>query len=204
MVRTPVPGIAAPVPPPGVRLGDNSSGQAAGTSIRPLLPLPGKHPPIVNSITPAAPADVGEIHAMVKSLAEYEQLAHLCIATRDDLADALFGARPAAEALVARTDGEVAGFALYFATFSTFLARRGLWLEDLFVKPAMRNRGVGRALLVALAGIACERNCGRFEWAVLDWNASAIGFYQRLGATLVPDWRLARVTGDALAAMARQ
>ena len=104
--------------------------------------------------------------------------------------------------LLARVDGTVAGFALFFPTFSTFLARRGLWLEDLFVVPAMRGRGVGRALLAAVAGVARARGCGRFEWAVLDWNAPAIGFYEGLGATLMPEWRLARVTGPALAAMA--
>jgi GNAT superfamily N-acetyltransferase len=158
----------------------------------------------VISIAPATPADVDDIHALIAGLADYERLSHLCTGTRDDLAEALFGARPAAEVLVARDAGEVAGFALFFPTFSTFLARRGLWLEDLFVKPAMRGRGIGRALLAALAAIACERRCGRLEWAVLDWNAPAIGFYEGLGATLMPDWRLARVTGDALAAMARR
>ena len=156
------------------------------------------------TIAPATPADVDVIHALIVGLADYERLSHLCTGTRDELAEALFGARPAAEVLVARDAGEVAGFALFFPTFSTFLARRGLWLEDLFVKPALRGRGIGRALLAALAAIACERRCGRLEWAVLDWNAPAIGFYEGLGATLMPDWRLARVTGDALAAMARR
>jgi GNAT superfamily N-acetyltransferase len=156
----------------------------------------------MNSIRPATPADLPEIHAMIAGLADYEHLAHLCTGTQDALADALFGAQPAAEVLIASADGEVAGFALFFPTYSTFLARRGLWLEDLFVKPAMRGRGVGRALLTALAGIARDRGCGRFEWAVLDWNASAIRFYEELGATLMQEWRLARVSGDALATMA--
>lgn len=156
----------------------------------------------MHTITPALPTDVAAIHAMIRGLADYERLVELCTGTEAQLADALFGAHPAAEVLIARSDGAIAGFALYFATYSTFLARRGLWLEDLFVYPALRGRGIGAALLAAVAGIARTRGCGRFEWAVLDWNESAIGFYQRLGATLMPDWRLARVTGDALAALA--
>ena len=135
---------------------------------------------------------------MIRALAEYEKLAHLCVGTEQDLQDALFGRAPAAEVLIARVGGEPAGFALFFHTFSTFLARRGLWLEDLFVYPGHRGAGIGRALLQALAAIARERRCGRFEWAVLDWNTPAIAFYERLGATVMPDWRIVRVTGDAL------
>jgi GNAT superfamily N-acetyltransferase len=149
-------------------------------------------------IAAAAAADLDDVHALIRALAEYEKLTELCTGSRDDLREALFGPRPAAEVLVARVDGAVAGFALFFPTFSTFLARRGLWLEDLFVVPAMRGRGVGRALLAAVAGVARERRCGRFEWAVLDWNAPAIGFYESLGATLMPEWRLARVTGEGI------
>ena len=111
---------------------------------------------------------------------------------------ALFGPAPAAEVLIATVGRVPAGFALFFHTFSTFLARRGLWLEDLFVYPEHRGAGVGSALLQAVAAIARARDCGRFEWAVLDWNTPAIGFYERLGATVMPDWRIARVTGDAL------
>ena len=114
----------------------------------------------------------------------------------------MFGERPAASALIAWLDGEPAGFALFFPTFSTFLAKRGLWLEDLFVRPESRGRGIGKALITAVADVAHAQGCGRFEWAVLDWNAPAIGFYEGLGATLMPEWRLARVTGAALAAMA--
>jgi hypothetical protein len=154
-------------------------------------------------IAPAAPADLPAIHALIRGLADYERLADLCTGTEAELRDALFGNPPAAEVLVARVDGAVAGFALFFPTFSTFLARRGLWLEDLFVVPAMRGLGVGRALLAAVAGVAHARGCGRFEWAVLDWNAPAIGFYEGLGATLMPEWRLARVTGPALTTMAK-
>ena len=156
-------------------------------------------------ITPAAPHDVADLHALVRALAEYERLADLFRSTERDLADALFGPDPVAEALIARLDGEShdsIGFALFFHTYSTFLGRRSLWLEDLFVYPEHRGAGVGSALLAALAAIAQARNCGRFEWAVLDWNQPAIRFYEALGARVLPDWRIARVTGDALDALA--
>jgi GNAT superfamily N-acetyltransferase len=150
----------------------------------------------------ARPADVPAIHAMIGALAEYERLSHVCVATENDIADALFGARPAAEVLLATEGGVPAGFALFFHNFSTFLGRRGLWLEDLFVLPAFRRRGAAQALLRALAKIAVDRGCGRFEWAVLDWNAAAIEFYRALGAAVLPDWRIVRVVGPALAAIA--
>jgi len=157
------------------------------------------------SIARAAPADIPEIHALVRALAQYEKLESACVSTEADLDEALFGPRPAAEALIARKNEispPAAGFALFFYTFSTFLGRRSLWLEDLFVRPEHRGAGIGRALLTRLAGIAQERGCGRFEWAVLDWNESAIRFYQGLGAVVLPDWRIARVTGHALAQLA--
>lgn len=138
---------------------------------------------------------------MIRALAEYERLTHLVTATEAALVAALFGPRPAAEALIAReTDdsGAAIGFALFFPNFSTFLARPGLWLEDLFVYPQHRGRGVGRRLLSEVAALARARGCGRLEWAVLDWNQSAIAFYQGMGATVMPDWRVARVTGPAL------
>lgn len=150
------------------------------------------------SIRAAAPGDAPAIHALVRDLAEYERLAHVCTSTADDLDAALFGPRPAVEVLLAELNGETVGFALFFHTFSTFLGRRGLWLEDLYVRPAHRGAGLGTALLERLASIAVERGCGRFEWAVLDWNTPAIGFYERMGATVMPDWRIARVTGEAL------
>lgn len=153
------------------------------------------------SIRPAAPADVPDLLRMIRALADYEKLAHLVVVDEQRLADALFGGRPAAEALIARErteSGIPAGFALFFHTFSTFLGQRGLWLEDLYVHPQFRGRGLGRRLLSDLAALARDRQCGRFEWAVLDWNAPAIGFYERMGATLLPEWRIARVTGDAL------
>jgi hypothetical protein len=149
----------------------------------------------------AAPADIPALMQMIRALAEYEKLAHLVVADERGLAAALFGERPAVEALIAREPGEngaAAGFALFFHTFSTFLGQRGLWLEDLFVYPQFRGSGLGRRLLVELAEEARRRGCGRFEWAVLDWNAPAIGFYERMGATLLREWHLVRVTGDAL------
>ena len=146
--------------------------------------------------------DVADIAAMIRALADYEKLAHLCVGTTAELERALFGPSPAAEVLIARQDGATVGFALFFHTFSTFLARRGLWLEDLFVVPERRGRGIGKRLLTRLAAVAVERGCGRFEWAVLDWNTPAIGFYEGLGATLMHDWRIARVTGEALERMA--
>ncbi len=155
------------------------------------------------SIRPAAPGDAAAIHALIRELAEYERLTQLCTGSTADLAAALFGPQPAAEVLLAEVDGGIAGFALFFHNFSTFLARRGLWLEDLYVRPAFRGHGVGSGLLRAVAAIAVDRRCGRFEWSVLDWNAPAIGFYERLGATVMPDWRIARVTGDALANLGR-
>jgi GNAT superfamily N-acetyltransferase len=154
-------------------------------------------------IEPARLADVPIVHAMIRELAEYERLTHLVVSSEEDLRRALFEDR-AAEVVVAREDGVPVAFALFFHNFSTFLGRRGLWLEDLFVRPAFRRRGYGRALLVHLAGIARERGCGRFEWAVLDWNAPAIAFYQSLGGSVLHDWRITRVTGPALDALASQ
>jgi len=146
--------------------------------------------------------DLGTIHAMIVGLAVYERLAHLCVTTEADLAEALFGNRPAAEVLIAEENGQAAGFALFFHNFSTFLGRRGLWLEDLFVLPAFRRRGCAKALLRALATIAVERGCGRFEWAVLDWNEQAIGFYESLGAKVLPDWRITRIIEPELSRLA--
>jgi GNAT superfamily N-acetyltransferase len=155
-------------------------------------------------IRAAQPADVPVLRSLIGELAEFEHLSHLMSCTDADLNEALFGTRAAAEALVvcpARNAGPV-GFALYFHNFSTFLGKRGLWLEDLYVQEAHRGKGYGRGLLVYLAGIAADRGCGRFEWAVLDWNAHAQRFYEGLGATVLPDWRITRVTGEALKRMA--
>ncbi len=158
-------------------------------------------------LRPAEPADAPAIVGLIRELAVFERLEHLVEVTPQALATHLFGARPAAEAVVAELDGAdregIVGFALYFTNFSTFLGRPGLYLEDLYVRPAARGRGVGRALLEHLGALAVARGCGRFEWSVLEWNAHAIAFYERMGAQLLPDWRICRVTGDALARFAR-
>jgi len=154
------------------------------------------------ALRPATPADVPLVLRLIEGLAEYERLRDQCVATEAALHASLFGPRPEAEVVVAELDGEAAGFALFFHNYSTFLARRGLYLEDLFVWPHLRGRGVGKALLVHLARLAVERGCGRFEWAVLDWNESAIGFYRSLGAEPMDDWTVMRVHGDALARLA--
>ncbi len=146
----------------------------------------------------ATRADVPALFAMVRELAEYEQLTHLCVATEAHLERGLFGPEANAEALIAMNGAEPAGFALYFHTFSTFLGRKGLYLEDLFVRPLHRHRGCGRALLTAVARIAAQRGCGRLEWMALDWNAPAIRFYEENGAKQMKEWRLFRVTGEAL------
>jgi GNAT superfamily N-acetyltransferase len=146
----------------------------------------------------AEPRDVSAIVGLIGELAEFEKLSHLVQVTPQTLHPHLFGERPAAEAVVAEWYGRVIGFALFFTNFSTFLGKPGLYLEDLYVQPAHRSAGVGRALLVHLARLANERGYGRFEWSVLDWNVDAIRFYQRMGATLMPEWRICRVSGPAL------
>jgi GNAT superfamily N-acetyltransferase len=153
-------------------------------------------------IAAAQPGDIPAVLAMIRGLAEFERLAHLCVATEDQLSDALFAPDATAEVIVAWEGDESAGFALFFHNFSTFLGRRGLYLEDLFIRPQFRGRGYGRALLIHLARLAVARGCGRFEWAVLDWNDKAIGFYRALGATVLPDWRITRVAGEALSTLA--
>ena len=154
------------------------------------------------SIRPATPADSATLFRLISDLAEYEKLTHLLEATPQKIGDALFGARPHAEAVIVELDQDGAkqavGFALFFHNFSTFLAKPGLYLEDLFVEPAWRGHGLGKALLKHLATLAVERGCGRFEWSVLDWNQPSIDFYQAMGADVMPDWRICRVTGDAL------
>lgn len=152
----------------------------------------------------AEPRDVPAIVGLIGELAEFEQLTHLMQATPETLHPHLFGPNPVAEALVAEVPAADSGalqtvaFALFFRNFSTFLARPGLYLEDLYVKPTHRSLGLGQAMLKRLAAIAVERGCGRFEWSVLDWNVNAIRFYERMGATVMPEWRICRVTGPAL------
>ena len=155
------------------------------------------------SIRPAQPADVSEILAMIRELAEYEKLSHLCTSNDAMLAEALFGAQPMCECLVGWEDDKPIAFALFYHNFSTFRGQRGLHLEDIFVRTDYRGTGYGRELLVACARIAIERDCGRFEWAVLNWNETAIDFYSGLGAEVLPDWRICRVSGPELEHLAR-
>jgi GNAT superfamily N-acetyltransferase len=153
-------------------------------------------------VRPAAEADVPLVLRFIRELAEYERLLHEVVATEERLMETLFGARPAAEVVIAEEDGEPLGFALFFHNYSTFLAQPGLYLEDLYVRPGARGRGAGRALLAHLARLARERGCGRLEWWVLDWNESAIRFYRSLGARPMDDWTVFRLTGPALARLA--
>jgi GNAT superfamily N-acetyltransferase len=149
-------------------------------------------------IVPATEADLPLIVDLIHALADYEKLAHSVTATEERLRTTLFGAKPAAEVLLAHYEGECAGFAVFFASYSTFLAQAGLYLEDLYVKPQLRGRGIGRALLKHLARLATERDCGRMEWEVLDWNQPAIRFYEKLGAAPLEQWTKYRLTGEAL------
>lgn len=149
-------------------------------------------------IVPAVESDVPAILDLIRGLAEYEKLSHVVSATEERLRASLFGERPAAEVLMAHWEDECAGFALFFPNYSTFLAQPGLYLEDLYVKPHLRGRGIGAALLTELAALAVARSCGRVEWAVLDWNAPSIAFYKKLGAVPMDDWTTFRLTGESL------
>jgi GNAT superfamily N-acetyltransferase len=149
-------------------------------------------------IRAANAADVEQIHAMIVQLATYEQSADQVTGTAEQLAGSLFGAHPSAEALIVEDDGAIAGFALFYTSFSTWECLPGIWLEDLFVRPEHRRAGVGRLLLTELARIAIARGCTRLEWNALDWNELALGFYERLGATRLPEWDLHRLAGSAL------
>jgi GNAT superfamily N-acetyltransferase len=155
------------------------------------------------TIQPAAPADVPLILQLIRELAEYERAPKDAVATEAQLREVLFGEKPAAEVLLAFEDTEPVGFAVYFFNFSTWLGRPGLYLEDLFVRPACRAKGYGRALLERLAQIAQERGCGRMEWAVLDWNEPAIQFYKKLGAQPMEEWTVFRLTSDGIAQLAQ-
>jgi len=146
--------------------------------------------------------DVQLIFKFIKDLATYEKLDHTVVATEERVRETLFGAKPYAEVILADWKGKPAGFALFFQNYSTFLAKPGIYLEDLFVEPELRGNGIGKALLKRLAEIAVERDCGRLEWAVLDWNEPSIQFYKSLGAIPMSDWIINRLTGDALKALA--
>jgi len=156
------------------------------------------------SIRPATPNDVPTVAFLIRALSQYEKLEHEVTMTEDRLRATMFGARPYAEALLAEDDGKPVGFALFFHNYSTFLAQPGLYLEDLYVPESHRGKGIGKSLLVQLAKIAVERNCGRLEWAVLDWNVDAIGFYEKLGAKPNSEWTVYRLTGDSLNSLAGQ
>ena len=150
----------------------------------------------------ATPADIPLILELIAGLAEYERLAHEAVADAADLERALFGPRPAAEVVIAECEGQAVGFALFFVSFSTFLGKPGLYLEDLFVRPELRGRGIGKRLMVHLARVAVERGYGRFEWSVLDWNTPAIDFYRSIGARPMDEWTVQRIDGQALRELA--
>lgn len=150
----------------------------------------------------ARPQDVRRLLELIRALAEYERLSHLVVGTEDQLREELFGPRPVIEAVLAWDGAQALGFALFFHNYSTFLTRRGLYLEDLFVVPEARGRGIGKALIRHGAQLAVGRGCGRYEWSVLDWNTPAIAFYESLGASVLSDWRICRIEGDALARLA--
>jgi len=154
-------------------------------------------------IRPAKSEDVETIFQLIHALADYEKLSHEVTGTAALLHEHLFGAHPCIEALLADHQGQPIGFALFFTNYSTFLTKPGIYLEDLFVMPEYRGKGIGKALLRALARLALERDCGRLEWSVLDWNEPAIAFYQRIGATVLPEWRICRVTGAAIAPLGK-
>ena len=155
-------------------------------------------------IRPAVPTDAPTIAALIRELAEYEHLEHEVVLDEGKLQEHLFGARPYAEVLIAEMEGRAAGFALFFHNYSTFLGQPGIYLEDLFVRPECRGHGLGKALLVELARLALERECGRIEWSVLDWNEPSIAFYRSLGAEPKDEWILYRLTGDPMRALAER
>jgi len=145
------------------------------------------------AIRPARPNDVPGILAMIRELAEFEALSHQVVATEDDYHASLFGENPAAEALVAEVENNLVGYAIFFSTFSTFIGRAGIWLEDLYVRPDFRGLGLGKGLLKVVGEIAATRNAGRYEWSVLDWNRNAIELYERVGGEILQEWRIVRL-----------
>jgi GNAT superfamily N-acetyltransferase len=158
--------------------------------------------PCTFSLRPAEARDVAAVVALITELAEFEKLSHLLNVDAQRLHPHLFGDKPVAECVVGEVAGQVVGFALFFSNFSTFRCSAGLYLEDLYVQPAHRHTGLGTALLQHLGTLAVARGCRRFEWTVLDWNANAIGFYEKMGAKVLPEWRICRVDGEALQALA--
>ena len=152
-------------------------------------------------LRPATPDDVPVLFQLIQALAEYEKLSHEVSGNPDHLKQHLFGSPSYIEAILAEIEGKAVGFALFFYNYSTFLTQPGIYLEDLFVLPEYRRQGIGKALITHLAELAVSRGCGRLEWSVLDWNQPAINFYQKIGATILPDWRICRVTGPSLTAL---
>lgn len=154
------------------------------------------------ALRPTAPSDIPVLFELIQALADYENLSHAVVGSADALEEHLFGSKPYVEAIVAECGGKAVGFALFFHNYSTFLTKPGIYLEDLFVLPEFRRMGIGKAMLAYLAQLAVSRDCGRLEWSVLDWNEPAISFYKTMGASVLPDWRICRVTGEALAQLA--
>jgi len=154
------------------------------------------------SIQPVAPEQIPSLLGLIHELARFERLEHEVGATVESLNDSFFGPQPSAGALLAHSDGQPAGYAIYFWTFSSFVGRRGIWLDDVYVRPEFRRQGIGRALIKAVARVGVERNCGRFEWTALDWNENALNFYRRLGARTLDDWVLLRTDAAGLRCIA--
>ena len=152
----------------------------------------------------AQPSDVITLFQLIQGLAEYEKLSHAVIGNAEALKDHLFGSPKYVDAIIAEIDGQAVGFAIFFHNYSTFLTKPGIYLEDIFVLPEYRRQGIGKALLTKVAQIAVERDCGRLEWSVLDWNVSAQEFYRNLGADILEDWRICRVTATGLTQLANQ
>ncbi len=169
----------------------------------PTAPLPPDATEPAFVLRPARADECDAVVGLIHELADFELLSHLVKVTPDTLRQHLFGQRPVAEAVVAEIDGGIVAFALFFTNFSTFLGQPGLYLEDLYVQPMQRRHGIGKAMLRHLGALAVERGCGRFEWSVLDWNADAIAFYKKMGADVMPEWRICRLAGSALQAYAR-
>jgi GNAT superfamily N-acetyltransferase len=154
------------------------------------------------NVRPATPSDVPAIFDLICALAEYEKLAHLVEGNAEALEEHLFGTRPCVEAIVAQWEQKTVGFALFFTNYSTFLTKPGIYLEDLFVLPEYRRRGIAKAMLIYIAKLACDRGAGRLEWSVLDWNDPALDFYKSIGASIMEEWRICRVTGKAISRLA--
>lgn len=155
-------------------------------------------------VRPATPADVPVLFSLIQALAEYEKLSHAVTGSPASLEEHLFGKQTYAEAIVAELESQAVGFALFFHNYSTFLTKPGIYLEDIFVLPEYRGQGIGKALLSYIAKLAVERGCGRVEWSVLDWNSPAIAFYQHIGANILEEWRICRVTGASLTELAQK